>query len=110
MTFKVGHKSGMFGKKHSKETIAKMSAIKIGKNNPMWNDGQLSYSGIHLWLRRTFGTPKACEHCGDTRRNAYDWAKIFGKDYERKRCNFLRLCRNCHLKYEYSTGERVGRN
>jgi len=58
-------------------------------------------SQVHKWLGINFGKEKNCEG-KDCRKNSiwYDWALKKGKKYERKRKNFLRLCRSCHRRYD----------
>lgn len=94
------------GHKHKKETIQLMSNLKTGELNPCWKGDDVKYSGIHVWLRKTYGKPLFCEHCLRIDKKKYEWARITGKNYERKRENFIRLCRSCHLKYDYAGGER----
>jgi hypothetical protein len=49
-----------------------------------------------------FGKPKKCDHCGttDTEKH-YDWANVDHK-YRRRREDFKRLCRSCHLRYDWN--------
>ncbi|HEC66398.1 MAG TPA: hypothetical protein ENI23_14015 [bacterium] len=63
--------------------------------------GTKPYRDIHQWLKREYGKPEVCEseEC-EKRSKTYDWSLIDGKRYEKKRVNFQRLCRICHLKYD----------
>ena len=62
------------------------------------------YDAIHHWLRYNYGTPERCEHCGKYRtkekKRDMEWALIRGKLYERKRENYIGLCKSCHQKYD----------
>ena len=64
-------------------------------------------SQVHRWLDVHYGRPKTCEGT-DCRGTAtwYDWALKTGMDYERKRENFLRLCRSCHRRYDLTEPKR----
>ena len=35
--------------------------------------------------------------------NRFEWALIKGLEYERKRENFIRLCKRCHIYYDRKT-------
>lgn len=79
-----------------------MAARHAGEGNPMWRE-EITVSGLHGWLRKTFSAD-TCEHCGSDKH--LDWALKTDCKYERKRENFLRLCRGCHMKYDYANGSR----
>ena len=81
-----------------------MSSERRRDGNPAWRGNDVGYFGIHLWLRNNFEYPKHCENCGQDKK--LDWALMDGKDYERKRENFMALCRGCHLAMEYANGTR----
>lgn len=83
-----------------------ISLLHTGEGNPMWGGAKISKTGIHTWLRKTYGRPNICEFCKDTNMIKYDWALKVGFSYERKRENFIRLCRGCHMKYDYKNGTR----
>jgi len=80
------------------------------ERNPNWKGGRpFNYGGvgsrvynlIHKWLRLHYGNATKCENknCPKISKN-YQWAKIQGKKYERKRENFWMLCKSCHAKYD----------
>lgn len=59
------------------------------------------YANLHQWLRRMYGSAICCENnCGEIRKGYFDWALIHGKKYERKRENFMMLCKKCHHLYD----------
>ena len=74
---------------------------KVGPLNSQWQGDNVSVRGIHVWLNRCFGKTRVCENvnCPGIS-NFYDWSKLRGKKYERKRENFWRLCRTCHNRYD----------
>lgn len=60
------------------------------------------YANIHGWLRRNYGVPRMCESdsCVGTSK-VYDWAKKRGVEHARNRNHYLRLCRKCHILYDW---------
>ena len=77
------------------------------ENNHMWTD-KPKYGAVHWWLRKVFGKPQTCEHedCSG-KSKTYDWAVLHGKEYERKRENFIRLCRICHSAYDRGINKTI---
>jgi len=72
-----------------------------GENNTEWKGDKVGYWGLHNWVRRHLGTPAICEFCGKaglTGRQIH-WANKSGK-YKRDLNDWLRLCRQCHVKYD----------
>ena len=117
-TTMLGKNNPFYGKKHTKKTKEKLSQklkgrpsnsgtfrkngrILMGKNHPLWKGEDISYSGLHKWLYRKFGSPDTCEHCKKSglRGRAIHWANKSGK-YSRNRKDWLRLCRLCHEKHD----------
>jgi len=109
--FVKGHKFpssqiGRIGYWHGKKR-PDISIAHMGAGNPMWRGDKVSNAGLHLWLRVNYGNPKKCEFCNSKNEICYDWALKSGLQYERKRENFLRLCRSCHMRYDYKNGSRA---
>lgn len=73
-----------------------------GKNHPNWKKDNVSYIGLHDWIRTTLGSPKECWECGIKDPNkTYDWANI-SKEYKRSNGikDWKRVCRSCHRKLD----------
>lgn len=74
---------------------------KSGESSVSWKGDKVGIIGVHGWLKREYGTPKNCEHCGENDESKiYDWA-CKNTLYRRNRNDFMRLCRSCHRKYDY---------
>lgn len=65
------------------------------------------YWAVHNWLKYNFGKADKCEmeSCKKISKN-FEWAKKIGKEYIKDRNNFLKLCRSCHRKYDYTVEKR----
>lgn len=80
---------------------------KIGKDSRGYKK-TVGINQVHKYLDVHYGQPRICEgkNCdGKTENSVFHWALKKGKKYERKSCNFLRLCCRCHKKYD-STPEK----
>jgi len=62
---------------------------------------KLLYHRIHNWLNYYYGKADKCEniHC-PKKTDYFTYALIKGKKYEKKRSNFIMLCRSCHAIYD----------
>jgi hypothetical protein len=96
----------MKGRKPSVEITQKISdsLIEFYKkkgyaDKSLWESSRKGYFYIHKWLIRKFGKAKKCDYCG-TKKGKIEWAKIHHKKYERKKSNFWKLCRSCHIRYD----------
>ena len=71
-----------------------------GENSPNYKK-VVGKSQVHRWLEVHYGKHSICENPKCKHESEFfDWAKKTGKKYERKRENFLRLCRSCHRRYD----------
>ncbi len=60
------------------------------------------YTRIHKWLKKRYGNARKCQSRKCPKETwRFEWAKIKGKKYDKKRSNFKQLCRDCHIKYDY---------
>ncbi len=82
------------GKKHTSQTIKKMSQVKLGKNNPLWKGDKVGYQALHDWIRSHLPEPSFCQICNTV--SPYDVANISGK-YLRDLTDWQWLCRKCHM-------------
>ena len=96
--------------KTHKELYRRGVLSNAGEDNSNWKGGDTpryggidknKYSRIHKWLKANFPKPYLCEniYCTGVSEN-YSWAKLKGKEYLKKRDNFIMLCRSCHVKYD----------
>lgn len=92
--FQKGHKSWLKG--------LHINVNKIGEESPNWKGDKVKYRALHNWVERVLGKPDICEHCHNKfplKRKKIDWAN---KDhsYRRNKQDWIRLCRQCHIKYD----------
>jgi len=76
--------------------------VKRDQDSPNWKGDDVSKGALHDWVRRHRGRPRVCEHCNTKTAEQYDWANVSG-EYKRELDDFIRLCRACHAKYDYSS-------
>lgn len=58
------------------------------------------YLPIHKWLIYHFEKTGKCEFCKTVSAKKYEWALLKGKEYKRKRENYIELCCKCHRNYD----------
>ena len=72
-----------------------------GEKSGKWKGNKVGYWGIHDWLQKEFGKANKCENPNCFKKSrVFNWAKLENKLYERRRENFIMLCRSCHAKYD----------
>ncbi len=69
------------------------------EKSPLWKDKVITYS-VHAWLYKNYGKANKCEFCKTINSKRYEWAKKTECLYERKRENFIMLCKKCHVHYD----------
>lgn len=82
-------------KKGARASVA--TEFKTGQISHNFKGDAVGYHALHVWLRRNYGSPLACEKCGSTIN--VEWAS---KDwtYSRTRESWWALCRRCHTRYD----------
>lgn len=85
-------------------TPARLSIMRemvLGDKNPYWKGDDVGYAGLHTWLNITYGKADRCENKKCLKiSQTFHLAKLRGKNYERKRENFIMLCVSCHNRYD----------
>lgn len=106
------------GRKHSQETIKKISIANRGKTpwnrgkkcpeigragelSSAWRGDDVGYGAVHDWIKKTLGKPSECKNCGTKEAKRFEWANISG-EYKRDVNDWLRLCTKCHHKMDGS--------
>ena len=87
-----------------------------------WKGNKVGYGALHCYIKKLFGKPVQCEHCGIKNKNVtykksnkiekrsrVQWANKSGK-YLRDRNDWLQLCPKCHAKYDKRWLKRVRNN
>jgi hypothetical protein len=72
---------------------------KDNEKNGQWKSDKASPCSKHAWLRRRFGNPRKCEHCGTTTAKRYEWS-CKNHIYTRNRNDYQGLCQSCHKKFD----------
>lgn len=94
------------GKKKKPFTEEHIKNIKIGRKNQIgdkvgvWKGNDVSYYGLHQWVRRWLGKANKCEFKDETCKGRFEWANIDGK-YNRDLNDFISLCKSHHTRYDY---------
>ncbi len=72
-----------------------------GPNHWNWKEDDAKYSAIHMWVRKQLGRPERCENCGKDRLSGHKihWANR-NHSYKRNLMDWMRLCFQCHRKYD----------
>ena len=77
----------------------KVKFMKVkNKNNPSWKGKNVSYNGLHRWLRRNMKKYGICVLCGKNTKT--DWASLTRK-YKRGKDEYIELCRKCHAELDW---------
>lgn len=66
-----------------------------------------SYTTLHAHVRKLYGTPSECEHCGTTDSKKFEWANISRQYTTLDRSDWARLCCQCHRRYDRGTKNRI---
>lgn len=93
---------------HSKQFKKGQRAWNKGKNGLIpehkhyaWKGDDVSYSGVHHWIKKHLGSPTKCKHCGTDGLSGrkIHWAN---KDHTYRRIvdDWIRLCVNCHIEFD----------
>lgn len=68
-----------------------------GENHPDWKGDSVGYSGLHKWVKRTYGLREKCEHCGiNEKLNLANKNGLYNRDPD----NWLTLCKRCHIIFD----------
>ena len=90
------------GKRRSEQSKQLMSAvwhkthvIRHAEKNAAWKGNDITYTGLHKWLRTNLPKSDLCQICN--RVPPYDVANVTGI-YNRDFKNWKRICRRCHMQ------------
>jgi hypothetical protein len=71
---------------------------RIGDLHHDWKGDEVSYKGLHQWMRRHIPKPDFCQSCKIE--PPRDMANVTGI-YNREPVNWKWLCRSCHKLFDY---------
>jgi hypothetical protein len=80
---------------HRTKVTLNKTTHKSNEKNPQWKGNNVSYKGLHAWIKRHKLKPLFCERCKI--KSPRDLANISG-EYKRDVNDFEWLCRRCHMK------------
>jgi hypothetical protein len=75
--------------------------FKKGRAPHNFKGDDVGYHALHTWIRRKYGLPLKCEHCGGN--SHMEWANR-SHEYTRNRDDWIALCKRCHIKYDRALG------
>lgn len=70
-----------------------------GERHHDWRGEQAGYRTLHEWVCYRYPKTGVCEHCFDFTRTEY--ALKHGRRYSRDRKDYLELCHECHMQYDF---------
>lgn len=99
-TWNKGKKTGPLSAEHRAKLAIAHTGIHMNERSGSWKETP-TYGIVHYWLRQNYGKADECHEwgCPGTSKT-FDWALIKGRRYERKRRNFIKMCRSCHVRYD----------
>ncbi len=83
----------------NKISMTKKNIYQDETKHPKWLGKNVGYSGIHLWIRKIYGSADHCEFNFIHKATRYHWANISGK-YLRDINDWTQLCPTCHKQYD----------
>jgi hypothetical protein len=89
------------GDKHRGKTMSEESRKKIGEskkgNKNNWKGDNVSYDGLHRWIRRNFPKYEFCQLCNiESPKEVACITGIYNREFK----NWARFCSKCHKKYD----------
>lgn len=107
---RMGGNLSFKGRKHSKESITKISQSlinKTGEKSRRWKGDDAGYVAKHMWITKHHGKAAYCEADKSHIAKRYEWANISGK-YKREREDYKQLCPSCHRRLDHGNFCRKG--
>jgi len=80
--------------KHTEKTKLEIRNSKLGDKNPAWKGNEVSYRGIHMWVRRNLIKPPVCSYCHLIKN--LEVHNISG-EYKRELSDWVWCCHDCHM-------------
>lgn len=83
------------------ECFSPATEFKRGQVSHNFKGNKVGYHALHTWVKRNYGPPEKCEHCGSIKN--LRWAnKTYA--YVRDREDWFVLCQRCHSHYDRKHG------
>ena len=80
-----------------------------GKESIHWKGNNIEYGGVHIWLRKYYGSANKCEMKDPTCIKNFHWSN---KDHKYKRNieDWQQLCVSHHVRYDRKKFPRINYN
>lgn len=95
--FQKGIRNNPNGEIRSGQRISPGTEFKKGQIPSNFKGDAVGYASLHAWIRRHFGNPRQCEHCGSSQK--VEWANV-SLEYLRKIEDWIPLCFRCHRRFD----------
>ena len=83
--------------RRSEETRKKIGLAHLGKKQHCWKGDNVSYRGLHSWVRRHLPQPELCQMCNKTGRLVLaNKTGIYVREFK----NWFYVCYHCHSLYD----------
>lgn len=83
-----------------------MRGIYVGNKHHSWKGDNVSYAGLHIWVKKELGKPTKCKECKVTDgEKVIHWANK-EHTYRRNLTDWIPLCAKCHAKHDIKNNNK----
>ena len=83
------------------ERTRKSGSVFVEKYH-VWKDDNVSYSGLHQWVRKYLPIPDLCHGCQNPPYNLANVTGIYNTDFN----NWKYFCKSCDTRFDYPNRKR----
>jgi hypothetical protein len=95
-------RAGIKTRSYAEASAITKNGFKPNEKHFNWKGDKVGYNSLHIWVRKNKPRVKNCERCGKEKNLELSNNGIYGRDFK----NWEWLCRSCHLKKDYNSGQR----
>lgn len=85
------------------EASKRINTGRTDDKSTRWKGEDVSYSGLHHWVRKKLGKASKCEKQDKTCAGEFQWANI-SHQYKRDLSDYMQLCISHHVRYDNKKG------